>query len=277
MQIKQILRYQLVYVLLVILLVAAVIFNINTGNINISPIRIFRIIFLKDYVGTPEYNIIWKIRLPRLCMAAILGGALSLSGFLLQTFFRNPIAGPFVLGISSGAKMFVAITMIFLLKYVSGMPLWAQIAAAFIGSLFAMLYVLLFANKVKSMSMLLVVGIMISYICSAITDLCITFANDSDIANLTHWAMGSFSGSSWTAVKLAAIVVFPTSFITFYFQNQLMLICWERDMHRVWELISDFQGVYSNAVEYAFCLCYSTCRPDIVCGDSSSAYYKIIT
>lgn len=159
MQIKQILRYQLVYVLLVILLVAAVIFNINTGNINISPIRIFRIIFLKDYVGTPEYNIIWKIRLPRLCMAAILGGALSLSGFLLQTFFRNPIAGPFVLGISSGAKMFVAITMIFLLKYVSGMPLWAQIAAAFIGSLFAMLYVLLFANKVKSMSMLLVVGI----------------------------------------------------------------------------------------------------------------------
>ena len=212
MQIKQILRYQLVYVLLVILLVAAVIFNINTGNINISPIRIFRIIFLKDYVGTPEYNIIWKIRLPRLCMAAILGGALSLSGFLLQTFFRNPIAGPFVLGISSGAKMFVAITMIFLLKYVSGMPLWAQIAAAFIGSLFAMLYVLLFANKVKSMSMLLVVGIMISYICSAITDLCITFANDSDIANLTHWAMGSFSGSSWTAVKLAAIVVFPTLF-----------------------------------------------------------------
>ena len=219
MQIKQILRYQFVYVLLVILLVAAVIFNINTGNINISPIRIFRIIFLKDYVGTPEYNIIWKIRLPRLCMAAILGGALS--GFLLQTFFRNPIAGPFVLGISSGAKMFVAITMIFLLKYVSGMPLWAQIAAAFIGSLFAMLYVLLFANKVKSMSMLLVVGIMISYICSAITDLCITFANDSDIANLTHWAMGSFSGSSWTAVKLAAIVVFPTSFITFLFSKPI--------------------------------------------------------
>ncbi len=89
MQIKQILRYQLVYVLLVILLVAAVIFNINTGNINISPIRIFRIIFLKDYVGTPEYNIIWKIRLPRLCMAAILGGALSLSGFYYRHFQKS--------------------------------------------------------------------------------------------------------------------------------------------------------------------------------------------
>lgn len=172
-------------------------------------------------MGTPEYNIIWKIRLPRLCMAAILGGALSLSGFLLQTFFRNPIAGPFVLGISSGAKMFVAITMIFLLKYVSGMPLWAQVAAAFVGSLLAMLYVLIFANKVKSMSMLLVVGIMISYICSAITDLCITFANDSDIANLTHWAMGSFSGSSWPTVKLAAVVVFPTAVITFLFSKPI--------------------------------------------------------
>ena len=219
MQIKQILRYQLVYILLAVLLVVAVILNINTGNIHISPARIFRIIFLKGDMGTPEYNIIWKIRLPRLCMAAILGGALSLSGFLLQTFFRNPIAGPFVLGISSGAKMFVAITMIFLLKYVSGMPLWAQVAAAFVGSLLAMLYVLIFANKVKSMSMLLVVGIMISYICSAITDLCITFANDSDIANLTHWAMGSFSGSSWPTVKLAAVVVFPTAVITFLFSK----------------------------------------------------------
>ena len=217
MQIKKIIRCQVVYILLVVLFVLAVIFNINTGNVHISPARIFRIIFLHGDMGTPEYNIIWKIRLPRLCMAAILGGALSLSGFLLQTFFRNPIAGPFVLGISSGAKMFVAITMIFLLKYTSGMPLWAQVAAAFVGSLLAMLYVLLFANRVKSMSMLLVVGIMISYICSAITDLCITFANDSDIANLTHWAMGS----SWSTVKLAAAVVFPTAVVTFLFSKPI--------------------------------------------------------
>ena len=217
MQIKKIIRCQVVYILLVVLFVLAVIFNINTGNVHISPARIFRIIFLHGDMGTPEYNIIWKIRLPRLCMAAILGGALSLSGFLLQTFFRNPIAGPFVLGISSGAKMFVAITMIFLLKYTSGMPLWAQVAAAFVGSLLAML----FANRVKSMSMLLVVGIMISYICSAITDLCITFANDSDIANLTHWAMGSFSGSSWSTVKLAAAVVFPTAVVTFLFSKPI--------------------------------------------------------
>ena len=71
------------------------------------------------------------------------------------------------------------------------------------------------------MSTLLVIGIMISYICSAITDLCITFANDSDIANLTHWAMGSFSASSWNTVKLSAGIVFPTAIVTFLFAKPI--------------------------------------------------------
>ena len=69
--------------------------NINTGNVHISVENILKIIFLRQGEEM-EYNIIWKIRLPRILMAAILGGGLSLSGFLLQTFFENPIAGPFV-------------------------------------------------------------------------------------------------------------------------------------------------------------------------------------
>ena len=218
---KKALRCQLVYIMLVVLFIVAVFMNINTGNVHISFGRIFKIIFLKAEAGTAGFNIIWKIRLPRLLSAAILGGALALSGFLLQTFFRNPIAGPFVLGISSGAKMFLAITMIFLLRYIPSMPLWAQVAAAFAGSVLSLLYVLLFAGKVKNMSTLLVIGIMISYICSAITDLCITFANDSDIANLTHWAMGSFSASSWNTVKLSAVIVFPTAIVTFLFAKPI--------------------------------------------------------
>lgn len=114
------------------------------------------------------------------------------------------------------------------------MPLWAQVAAAFAGSVLSLLYVLLFAGKVKNMSTLLVIGIMISYICSAITDLCITFANDSDIANLTHWAMGSFSASSWNTVKLSAVIVFPTAIVTFLLQNQSVLIFLVKDMQRAW-------------------------------------------
>ena len=105
-------RYTLVFVLLIAAFFAIIVLNINTGNVHISIPKILRIFFLRDGTAT-EINIIWKIRLPRIIMSAILGGALSLSGFLLQTFFENPIAGPFVLGISSGAKMTVALAMIF--------------------------------------------------------------------------------------------------------------------------------------------------------------------
>lgn len=154
---KKALRCQLVYIMLVVLFIVAVFMNINTGNVHISFGRIFKIIFLKAEAGTAGFNIIWKIRLPRLLSAAILGGALALSGFLLQTFFRNPIAGPFVLGISSGAKMFLAITMIFLLRYIPSMPLWAQVAAAFAGSGFTLL-MFCFCWQGKIMSILLVIG-----------------------------------------------------------------------------------------------------------------------
>ena len=96
----------MVFITMAILFFIIVVLNINTGNVHISVAKILKILFLRDGEAV-EYNIIWKIRLPRILMAALLGGALSLSGFLLQTFFSNPIAGPFVLGISSGAKMAV--------------------------------------------------------------------------------------------------------------------------------------------------------------------------
>ena len=97
-------RYAAVFLVLILAFAAITVLNINSGNVNISIPEIFRILLRRTGEGK-AYNIIWKIRLPRILMAAILGGALSLSGFLLQTFFENPIAGPFVLGISSGAKI----------------------------------------------------------------------------------------------------------------------------------------------------------------------------
>ena len=104
-------RYMGVFAVLAAVFCMIVVLNINTGNVQISVPEILRILFLKK--GTQvQMNIIWKIRLPRVLMAGILGGALALSGFLLQTFFSNPIAGPYVLGISSGAKMMVALAMI---------------------------------------------------------------------------------------------------------------------------------------------------------------------
>ena len=156
-----------------------------------------------------ESSILFRIRLPRTLLAAILGGSLSVSGYLLQVFFRNPIAGPFVLGISSGAKMVVGLVLIFFAGRIGLISSLTLVAAAFGGSLLITLLVLLFSQRVRNMSMLLVVGIMVGYICSAVTEFCITFAADHDVVNLTSWSMGSFSGADWADIRIALLVCIP--------------------------------------------------------------------
>ena len=207
-------RYATVFFVLLIAFGAITVLNINTGNVHISVENILKIIFLRQGEEM-EYNIIWKIRLPRILMAAILGGGLSLSGFLLQTFFENPIAGPFVLGISSGAKMVVALAMIYFIGHYQVVSSYTLIIAAFIGSLIATGFILLVSRRVQHMATLLVAGIMIGYICSAVTDFVVTFAEDSDIVNLHGWSQGSFSGMSWSNVQVAAIVVGIAALLAF--------------------------------------------------------------
>ena len=207
-------RYATVFFVLLIAFGAITVLNINTGNVHISVENILKIIFLRQGEEM-EYNIIWKIRLPRILMAAILGGGLSLSGFLLQTFFENPIAGPFVLGISSGAKMVVALEMIYFIGRYQVVSSYTLIIAAFIGSLIATGFILLVSRRVQHMATLLVAGIMIGYICSAVTDFVVTFAEDSDIVNLHGWSQGSFSGMSWSNVQVAAIVVGIAALLAF--------------------------------------------------------------
>lgn len=213
-------RYTAVFLILAAVFCVVTVLNINTGNVHIPVSKILRILFLKEGAAT-EYNIIWKIRLPRILMAALLGGALSLSGFLLQTFFSNPIAGPFVLGISSGAKMVVALTMIVYLKYIGRFSSYTLILAAFIGSLISTGFILLMSKKVQHMASLLVGGIMIGYICSAITDFVVTFADDSDIVNLHGWSQGSFSGMSWSNIRVAAVVVGLAVLFTFFLSKPI--------------------------------------------------------
>ncbi|MCD2492255.1 iron ABC transporter permease [Lacrimispora sp. NSJ-141] len=213
-------RYILVFAVLLAAFLAITVLNINTGNVDISVPEILRILF-HGTGGTTEYNIIWKIRLPRILMAAILGGALSLSGFMLQTFFENPIAGPFVLGISSGAKMMVALTMIYFLGRSRSVSSYTLIAAAFLGSLLTIGFILLFSRRLHHMATLLVAGIMVGYICSAVTDFVITFAEDSDIVNLHGWSQGSFSGMSWSNVAVASAVVAATLLITFFLSKPI--------------------------------------------------------
>ncbi len=199
-------RYAVSFVILIVLLLLLFFWNINAGSVQMSVKEIFEIIVKKTGEQT-AYNIVWQIRLPRILAALLLGGALSVSGFLLQTFFGNPIAGPFVLGISSGAKLVVSLVMIFLLSRGIASSSLVMILAAFVGSMISMGFILLVSRKVKRMSMLIICGVMIGYICSAVTDFVVTFADDSNIVNLHNWSLGSFSGTTWGNVQVCAVVV----------------------------------------------------------------------
>ena len=207
-------RYIISFVVAIIILSVLFLWNVGAGSVDISTSDLFAILAGSGKDETFS-QIVWKIRLPRILAAILLGGALSVSGFLLQSFFQNPIAGPYVLGISSGAKLVVALTMIFLLEKGIMISSFGMVMAAFVGSMLAMGFVLLISFRVSKMSLLVVCGIMIGYICSAITDFCVTFASDSNIVNLHNWSMGSFSGMTWENIKMIVVIVGAAVLVTF--------------------------------------------------------------
>ena len=188
-------RCRVVTALLAVALIVLVGANLCIGSVLVPADHIPGILS-GGAANSMESQVIWEIRLPRVLSAVLLGGALSLSGFLLQTFFNNPIADPFILGVSSGAKFVVALTMI----------------------------VLLGANQAMSspaMVMLIVAGVMVGYICSAATNFLIAFADDQSIVNLHNWSLGSFSGSSWDDIAIIAVVVITVSACVFAISKPL--------------------------------------------------------
>lgn len=211
---NRIMRCQLGFLLLGFLLAVLAAASFRVGSVSLSLQDIQAILSGTDREST-AYHILWDIRLPRLLAAALLGGALSVSGFLLQTFFANPIAGPFVLGISSGAKLVVALVMILFLGKGLFMGSATMIVAAFAGSMLSMGFVLEIAKRIRQMSVLVVCGVMISYICSAVTDFVVTFADDANIVNLHNWSMGSFSGTTWDQVRVITVVLLPVFVLAF--------------------------------------------------------------
>ena len=217
---KKTLRYIIAFTVLVLGICVFFVLNVCIGSVKISLKDVYDAIFMHSDNETVN-TIIRNIRLPRTVAVFILGGALALSGYLLQTFFHNPIAGPFVLGISSGAKMCVALAMVFLLSKSLKASSFTLILAAFIGALICMGFVLLMTGKIDSMAMLIVCGVMIGYICSAITELVVTFASDADIVNLHNWSRGSFSGMTWDNVKVMAAVIFISFILVFLLSKPL--------------------------------------------------------
>ena len=194
---KDLSKFLRTIIILAALLVVFFFVTLLTGSVSVS---------FSD-LSDASNAIVHEIRLPRALLSMIIGGALSVSGFLLQTYFKNPIAGPFVLGISSGAKMLVAILLYLSVCFSVPVTSFGMIAAAFIGSMVVIFFLVIISRHIEGMSALLIAGIMTGYICNAICDLLVTFFSDNDVVNLHNWTKGSFSGADIGSVRVSFLIV----------------------------------------------------------------------
>lgn len=220
------------YILLTALLILLFFINIISGSVKLSAGEIIKILTMQNVENANGAVVIWNIRLPRILASMFLGGALAISGYLLQNFFANPIAGPFVLGISSGAKFCVGVLMVFAYRFSVSLNSFSMIVAAFVGATLVSLIVIIVSGTVKNNAILIVCGVMIGYICSAATELMVAFADDSNIVNLHNWSMGSFSGITWANMAFIVPVVLISFAVTF--------------------LLSKGMEAYSYGEQYAF-------------------------
>jgi len=174
--------------------------NVCIGSIFFSPAEIWQAL-VHPFDESVKGFIIWNIRIPR-SIAAVLGGAyLSVSGLLLQVYFRNPIVGPFILGISSGATVMVSFVM--LTSLTLGMTVispFMTTLAAFAGAYGVMLIVVAVASRVRNGITLLIVGLMMGYLCHAVTSILTALAEKEKIKGFVLWQLGSFSGFKWSEI-----------------------------------------------------------------------------
>ena len=198
--------------LLAVLVVVLMLVNILVGSIHIPASDVFNILMGNSEGIRPSWQfIVMESRLPQSITAALAGGALAVSGLMLQTAFRNPLADPGIFGISSGAGLGVALVMLFMggsitagTVALSGFV--AILAAAFVGAMAVMVVIFLFSGLVRSSVMLLIVGIMIGYVSSSAVTLLNFFATDEGVKSYVVWGMGSFSGVSMRMMPTFAII-----------------------------------------------------------------------
>ena len=196
---------------LVLVIFALFILNLVMGSISIPVEDTFRILLGEDDVKPSWQYIILNSRLPQALTAILCGGALAASGLMLQTAFRNPLAGPSIFGINSGAGLGVALVMLFLGGSISAGSVSlsgfvAVLVAAFIGAMLVMMLIFFFSTIVRNHVMLLIIGIMIGYISNSAISLLNFFATDEGVRSYMVWGMGSFGGVSMKMMPVFACI-----------------------------------------------------------------------
>ncbi|WP_405604315.1 FecCD family ABC transporter permease [Polaribacter sp. Asnod1-A03] len=199
------------FILLSILLIILFFMNVSLGSVSIPLQDIFKI--TTGNISTKESweTIILNFRLPKAITAILVGSGLSICGLLMQTLFRNPLAGPFVLGISSGASLGVAILILgssvfgsFLLT--TSVSSWSLPIAASLGAFLVLSAVIIAANKVRNTMSILIIGLMFGSLTSAIISILAYFSEADQIQQYLFWSFGSLGNLSWTELTVFTII-----------------------------------------------------------------------
>ncbi|WP_456423619.1 FecCD family ABC transporter permease [Lutibacter sp.] len=203
--------YRNIFVLLILALLLTIFINISLGSVSIPLKQIFLSFFTGEVEKESWKSIVLNYRLPKAITAIIVGSGLSISGLLMQTLFRNPLAGPFVLGISSGASLGVAILILgasFLGVTITTYAFtnWGMAIAASLGAFLVLFAVMLAATKVRNTMSILIIGLMFGSLTAAVISVLAYFSSASQLQQYLFWSFGSLGNLSWTEISALLVV-----------------------------------------------------------------------
>lgn len=210
--------YRITFLLLSLALAASVLLNISLGSVEIPFMDVVNTLMGKSQENRSWHYIIIDYRLPKAITGILVGGGLAMSGLLMQTLFRNPLAGPFVLGISSGASLGAALLLMgmslfsgwIVLDFANDISL---AIAASVGSFLVLLVVLIVANRVRDTMALLIIGLMFGSITAALVSILAYFSEAEQLQRFIFWSFGSVGNLSWNQVLVLFFIVLAGSLL----------------------------------------------------------------
>ncbi len=205
--------FSMAMLLVSIVLLALIAANLLIGSVDIDPMAVWQIISGQGHSNKAWEIIILQTRIPMIITAALSGAALSIAGLLLQTAFKNPLAGPSILGVSTGASFGVAVVMLASGSAI-GLALTESVGSylailigALVGAGLVLIVLLIFSTIVQSSTMLLIIGILVSYLASSAVSLLNFFATEEGVHSYVIWGLGNFSGVAPSQIPLFATLV----------------------------------------------------------------------
>lgn len=210
----------IVIITLLIVLCAIILIASNTGAMHLSFAMLWQ-----TPTTDPDWQIWLNIRLPRLLLAVLVGLALAVSGAIMQGLFRNPLADPSLLGISSGAALCVAAFIVFSLSLPSVLQQYGHIGAAFVGSIVVSL-IIFSLNRTSNgnLARLLLAGIAINALCMSFIGVLSYVSNDQQLRTFSLWMMGTLGNVDWPSLSIAASVILPVCVICLWQGNKLNIL-----------------------------------------------------